>query len=84
MEVVRTQIQLTEIQSRELKREARRLGVSMAEVIRRYVEAGLERESAPPEKLYERARSLIGRFADTEEAVDVAREHDRYLDETLP
>jgi len=39
--MVRTQIQLTDRQARQLRAQARERGLSLAEVIRRYVEKGL-------------------------------------------
>lgn len=79
--MVRTQIQLTELQARRLRERARREGVSLAEVIRRYVERGLSTEPADRGRRYARAARLIGRFRDKRGARDVAREHDRHLDE---
>ena len=79
--MVRTQIQLTERQARELKRMAAREGVSMAEIIRRAVDAKI-REGAreiPWEERVRRARSAMGKFHSG--LKDVARRHDHYLAE---
>lgn len=81
--MVRTQIQLTETQARRLRERARRDGVSLAEVIRRYVDRGLSAERSDRARLYEQATRVIGRFHDKRGARDVAREHDRYLDEAF-
>ena len=43
--MVRTQIQLTEQQARRLRAQAHERGLSLAEVIRRYVEKGLADEA---------------------------------------
>jgi len=81
--MVRTQIQLTEHQARRLRAEARERGVSLAEVIRRYVNEGLAAE--PPDRgaLYARAARLIGRFQDRGGRRDLSAAHDRYLDEAF-
>ena len=79
--MVRTQIQLTETQARRLRARARHEGVSLAEVIRRYVDRGLETEPADRARRYERAGRAVGRFPDRRGAGDLAREHDRHLDE---
>jgi predicted DNA-binding protein len=81
--VVRTQIQLEEEQARRLKLLAQQLGVSMAEVIRRYVDRGLQEETPSRAELYARAASVIGRFPDLEGRTDLASEHDRYLEDAF-
>jgi hypothetical protein len=81
--VVRTQIQLTEQQARRLRAEARERGVSLAEVIRVYVERGLAESRPDREALFDRAARAIGRFHDRDHARDVSRRHDRYLDEAF-
>lgn len=80
--MVRTQIQLTERQARRLRAEARERGLSLAEIIRRYVEKGLSEESPNRAALYDRAARLVGRFHDRRGARDVSSKHDRYLHET--
>lgn len=80
--MVRTQIQLTERQARRLRAEARERGLSLAEIIRRYVEKGLSEESPNRAALYDRAARLVGRFQDRRGARDVSSKHDRYLHET--
>ena len=81
--MVRTQIQLTEQQARRLRLRARERGLSLAEVIRRYVEKGLSEEAPNRGALYERAASVVGRFRDRRGARDVSSRHDRYLDEAF-
>jgi hypothetical protein len=81
--MVRTQIQLTEQQARRLRAQARERGLSLAEVIRRYVEKGLSEEAPNRAALYERAARVVGRFRDRRGARDVSSRHDRYLDEAF-
>jgi hypothetical protein len=81
--MVRTQIQLTDDQARRLRAEARARGVSLAEMIRRYVERGLADAAPDRAALYERAARVVGRFRDRAGARDVARRHDDYLDEAF-
>ena len=80
--MIRTQIQLTESQMRQLRRAARAQNVSVAEVVRRCVERGIGTEL--PDDLasrYDRAAGLIGAFRDREGATDISIEHDAYLDD---
>jgi len=79
--MVRTQIQLTERQARRLRAEARERGLSLAEIIRRYVEKGLADETPSRDALYDRAARVVGRFSDRRGARDVSSKHDHYLDE---
>jgi hypothetical protein len=79
--MVRTQIQLTDTQARRLRERARQEGISLAEVIRRYVDRGLSGDASTRAQRYERAARLIGRFPDKRGARDLGRDHDRYLDE---
>jgi hypothetical protein len=81
--MVRTQIQLTDRQIRHLRAEARERGVSIAELIRQYVDKGLAHETPGRAALYERAAGVVGRFRDRRGARDVSRRHDRYLDEAF-
>jgi len=80
--MVRTQIQLTEEQARKLRIRARQSGVSLAELIRGFVARGLAEEGVDRSRLYEKAAGLLGRFPDRDAASDLAREHDRYIDES--
>jgi len=80
--MVRTQIQLTQEQSRKLKRVAARKGVSVAEIIRQTIDLGLASEYLPDsEEIRARARSVFGAFRDS--ASDVSENHDRYLSEAF-
>jgi hypothetical protein len=81
--VVRTQIQLTERQARRLRQQARERGISLAEIIRRYVEKGLADETPGRDAQYERAARVVGRFPDRRGARDLSSRHDRYLDEAF-
>ncbi len=78
--MVRTQIQLTDQQARRLRMEARDRGLSLAELIRRYVEKGLAEEMPDRAARYDRAARVVGRFRDRRGARDISSEHDRYLD----
>jgi hypothetical protein len=78
--MIRTQIQLTEEQLRRVKRLSRQRSVSVAEVIRSFVERGVSAEAPQLDHAYERARQVVGRFPDKTGARDLAREHDRHLD----
>lgn len=78
--MIRTQIQLTEEQSRRVKKIAEREEISMAEVIRRAVDHWIVRYGdIPPEERRRRALSVIGRFSSG--LGDVAANHDAYLAE---
>ena len=79
--MIRTQIQLTEEQSRRLQQEARRSGKSVAEVIRRsvdtYLDEASDRAAGLPTR--EAAAQVVGLFHSGKS--DVAARHDDYLDE---
>jgi len=76
--MVRTQIQLTERQTRRLKAIANQRGVSVAELIRRAVDHALDAELlADKDEVRARALQVVGKYADT--ADDVSEQHDRYL-----
>jgi len=76
--MVRTQIQLTERQSRRLKTIADQQGVSVAELIRRAVDHALDVELlADRNEMRARALQVVGKYADI--ADDVSEQHDRYL-----
>lgn len=77
--MLRTQVQLTDEQLRRVRQVARREGVSLAEVVRRCIDAGLREQSR--EGLYARAAALVGAFEDPESLCDLASRHDEYLDE---
>jgi len=79
--MVRTQIQLTERQARELKKMAAREGVSMAEVVRKAVDAKIREgvSEVPWEERVRRAMAVMGKFHSG--IRDLAVNHDKYLAE---
>ncbi len=81
--MVRTQIQLTEEQYRQLKRWAQRLGISLSEAVRRCVADRLARERVElgREDLAREALAVVGKYADPEGASRVGKDHDEYLTE---
>ena len=82
--MVRLQIQLESSQHRQVKRRAKGLGVSVAEVIRRCVDAQLQSDGA--DDASERARRLMavaGKYVEPTGAKDVARRHDEILAEAF-
>lgn len=80
--MVRTQVQLTAEQVRALRQMAAREGVSVAELIRRSVDAWLRRSNEVPlEERLRRAIAVAGRFRSG--LPDLAVHHDKYLAEAL-
>ena len=78
--MIRTQIQLTEEQSRRVKTVAQEENVSMAQVIRDAIDAWLEQRSKPrAADRWERSLSLVGKFRSG--LSDIAENHDAYLAE---
>jgi hypothetical protein len=78
--MVRTQVQLTAAQARELKALAAERNQSMAEIVRVAVEGLLAASrGVSREERHRRAIAAIGSFASGQS--DVSREHDRYLAE---
>jgi len=77
--MLRTQIQLTERQAAMLKRLARERNVSMASVIRDAVDSVIE--GADRQARVERAIAALGSVSGG--GRDVAREHDRYLEDAF-
>ncbi|HXV60319.1 MAG TPA: ribbon-helix-helix protein, CopG family [Vicinamibacteria bacterium] len=76
--MTRTQIQLTQEQLNILRSKARRLNVSVAELVRRAVDAYVAAEIAPSfEERRRRALEAAGRFGSGK--TDVGRRHDDYL-----
>jgi hypothetical protein len=75
--MIRTQIQLTEDQARELKRIAAERGISVSAVIREAVEKAVTVDDGPARR--RRALNAVGRFRSGKK--DVGTEHDRYLAE---
>ena len=81
--MVRTQIQVTEQQQRKLRARALERGISLAEMIRRCVDQALADDVPDRGALYELAEEIVGCFPDKRGATDLAREHDRYLEEAF-
>ena len=76
--MIRTQIQLTEEQARELKELAAREGVSMAELVRQAVDSLLEGSGTiSVEERRRRAMALVGQFNSGRS--DVSEKHDECL-----
>jgi predicted DNA-binding protein len=71
--MIRTQIQLTEEQARQLKVLAQRRGISMSELIRQTVEHIIEEDDAR----WRRASAVVGRFRSASR--DISTQHDEYL-----
>jgi len=81
--MVRTQIQLTEEQYRQLRRWAARLGISLSEAVRRCVHERLnaERSVSGRKEMIREALAVLGNYEDPEGITSVASNHDRYLAE---
>jgi hypothetical protein len=78
--MIRTQIQLTQKQLKALRAKALRLNVSVAELVRRAVDAYVAAEVVPSfEERRRRAVEAAGRFGSGK--TDVAKRHDDYLSE---
>jgi hypothetical protein len=80
--VIRTQIQLTETQAREVKRMAAQRGVSMAAVIREAIDDHLRRRGGPSwDEIVERAIAAVG--CGHSGLGDLAERHDDYFVESV-
>jgi hypothetical protein len=79
--MVRVQVQLEPAQHREVKRRARRLGVSVAEVIRRCLDAQLHATAEDAGEVVRRALSVAGKYADPRGDTGVSANHDAALAE---
>ena len=78
--MVRTQIQLTEEQAREIKKVAVAKGLSVAEIIRRAVEGVIKSSTKTDgEERQRRAIEVVGKFRSGKR--DVSKKHDKYLTE---
>ena len=77
--MVRTQISLTEEQAARLRALAAARSVSQAWVIRRALDAYMERDELSLR--LERARSAVGAYRSG--CGNIARDHDDYLDEAF-
>ena len=76
--MIRTQVQLTEKQARELKELAAREGVSMAELVRQAVDNLLGGSGTiSVEERRRRAMALVGQFRSGRS--DISERHDEYL-----
>ena len=73
--MVRTQIQLTEVQAVALREMSAARNQSLAELIRKGVDLLVE-QSGEPNRL-ERAKGVVGRFASG--STDGSRGHDKHL-----
>ena len=80
--MLRVQVQLTPAQHRRLRQRAKRLGVSVAEVVRQAVDAELEaKEQDSRDDVVRRALAVCGKYADPNGRSDVAAHHDAILAE---
>jgi Arc/MetJ-type ribon-helix-helix transcriptional regulator len=82
--MIRTQIQLTQEQSRRIKEVAEREEISMAEVIRRAVDFWLETggtltKEERRQRAVQAVREIDGKYYS--DSSDVSANHDTYLDE---
>ncbi|MBM4436340.1 MAG: ribbon-helix-helix protein, CopG family [Actinobacteria bacterium] len=75
--MIRTQIQLTPTQARELKRLAAERDASVAELVRQAIDRLLREEGM--DARWERALRALGLFDSG--VGDIAVNHDKYLDE---
>jgi Arc/MetJ-type ribon-helix-helix transcriptional regulator len=80
--MVRTQIQLTEKQTKMLRSLAKAKKVSMAELIRQGVELLLRNSSLlDVEETKKKAIQAVGKFSSGTR--DISEKHDKYLDEAF-
>jgi post-segregation antitoxin (ccd killing protein) len=80
--MVRVQVQLDPDQHRELKRRARALGVSVAEVVRRCIDAEFQSRGRDlRDDRVRRALAVAGKYSDPKGAAHVGRDHDDVLAE---
>ena len=78
--MVRLQVQLELAQHRQVKRQARRLGVSVSEVIRRCVDSQLRAQADDdPGERVRRALAVAGKYVDPRGDPNVASPHDTAL-----
>lgn len=78
--MIRTQISLTEDQMRRLRREARRRGVPIAEVVRDAVDRLVPTDPGNRQARLERALSAVGRFRS--DSGDASARHDEIAGES--
>ena len=79
--MVRTQVQLTEEQHRQLKRWAARFRISLSEAVRRCVEERMHADNSESGRkaMVREALAVCGRYEDPEGLTDVAATHDQHL-----
>ena len=78
--MIRTQIQLTEEQSRRIEALALRENISMAQAIRNAVDAWLDRHAELSQaERWQRSLNVIGKYRSG--LSDLAENHDKYLAE---
>jgi hypothetical protein len=81
--MIRTQIQITREQLRRLRAAAQAQGISVAEVVRRLIDRGIESELPPSEDRWMQAQRVVGAFREPGGASDVATQHDSYLEDAF-
>lgn len=79
MIMIRTQIQLTEKQAARLKELAHEANESMAAIIRKALDQFLAAQAPDYRQKYRRALAVVGKY--TVGVSDIAKNHDRYLEE---
>lgn len=78
--MIRTQIQLTEDQAKELKKIAQSRHLSVAELIRKAVDTVIKSNTVVnAEERHKRAMEIVGKFSSGKH--DVSKKHDLYLTE---
>jgi hypothetical protein len=77
--MIRVQVQLDPRQHRRVKQQARRLGVSVAEVVRRCLDRHLDDEGQAPAERIRRALAVLGGHAEPGGAARTGRDHDAAL-----
>lgn len=80
MDYTRTQIYLPPSEHKELKEEAKRLNISLAELLRRLVHRYLE-QKARPSLSRDDFMSIVGLGASGH--TDISEEHDKYIAEII-
>jgi len=78
--MVRTQVLLTEEQARRARQTARKMGISIAEYLRRALDEALSR-GAPADRESARRRSLRAIGCISSRRGDLSEKHDRYAEE---
>jgi hypothetical protein len=73
---------LTESQARGIRRVASEQNISFAEVVRQCIDQALDRSLTLSDR-YKRARRIIGSVCDRRGKSDMARHHDRYLEQAF-